>query len=167
MYKSKSHRKSLDNLEIVCRRAGWIQSLRNGKNLGVAVSKWGGRVYDIQGNIRAELPPLFWVSDGSQASIFIHFFPTSSQCRIAMSSENPNPSENVPTPTAAKSASTASFLLRRLPLLFILALLGVAFVYREQLMAQYFYYTEEAAKAKVVEQLEPHPDRMAPTGAGA
>jgi hypothetical protein len=33
-------------------------------------------------------------------------------------------------------------------------------------MAQYFYYTEEAAKAKVVEQLEPHPDRMAPTGAG-
>lgn len=111
-------------------------------------------------------PPLFWVAVGSQASILINFFPISSQCRIAMSSENPNPSENVPTPTVAKSASPASFLLRRLPLLFILALLGVAFVYREQLMAQYFYYTEEAAKAKVVEQLEPHPDRMAPTGAG-
>jgi hypothetical protein len=89
-----------------------------------------------------------------------------------MSSENPNPSENpdspesISTQPAAKSVSTTSFLLRRLPLLFILALLGVAFVYREQLMAQYFYYTEEAAKAKVVEQLEPHPDRMAPTGAG-
>lgn len=79
---------------------------------------------------------------------------------------NPNPTEDVPSQPIAKTVSTASFLLRRLPLLFILALLGVAFVYREQLMAQYFYYTEEAAKAKVVEQLEPHPDRMAPTGAG-